>query len=320
MNAALRVPFSLSALVGMAVMNGCSPAAEDKQYVGYVEADWTYVSAPQAGWIVGRPVAEGARVDVGDLLFELDSDRQRAAIEQANANVAGAAANVDNTRTGARTAEIKALQAQLAEARANLDAARSERSRIIPLVSEGIESRLRGDQVDAAFREAQARVIKAEQQIAVAQMATRPALQAVAQADVAAARAAKGAAQYDLSQRRITAVRASLVSEVFQKQGEYVTAGSPVVALLPEDGLKVRFYVSQSDLPSLAVGKQVSVKADGLPKPITGRISFIAREAEFTPPVIYSKDARGKLVFLIEATVSANTNLNPGLPVDVSVL
>lgn len=319
MKAASRGGVAIIASAAMMALAACSPASESGTYVGYVEADWTYVSAPQAGWIVGRPVAEGARVDAGDLLFELDSDRQRAAIAQADATVAAAAASAANTRTGARAPEISALQAQLAQEQANLDAAQSERSRILPLVAEGIETRLRGDQLEAAWREAQARVANAQQQIAVARLAGRPALRAVAEADANAARAARDAAKYDLSQRRVTAGGTALVTEVFQKPGEYVTQGTPVVALLPTDGLKVRFFVSQADLPGLAIGKRVLVKADGLPAPVAGRISFIAKEAEFTPPVIYSKDARGKLVFLIEATMPSIAKLNPGLPVDVSV-
>ena len=306
-------------IAGLLALGGCSSGPESKTYIGYVEADWVYVSAPQAGWLVDRPAAEGTRVKAGDLLFELDDNRQRAAMGQADANIAAAAAQAENAGTGARAPEVKALQAQLAEAQANLDKAQSERSRVLPLVAEGIESRLRGDQVDAVFREAQARVASARQQIATAQLAARPALRDAANAQVKAARAARESAQYDLTQRRVTAGIAALVSEVFEKQGEYVTAGSPVLALLPTDGLKVHFFVSQAQLPGIAIGKTVSIKADGLAQPIEGKISYIAKEAEFTPPVIYSKDSRGKLVFLIEATVATTTKLNPGLPVDVSV-
>jgi HlyD family secretion protein len=107
------------------------------------------------------------------------------------------------------------------------------------------------------------------------------------------------------------------VEEEFLDVGEYATAGAPVLAILPRDGLKVRFFVPQAELPGLALGHQVSVWADGLEQPVSAPISYIAPDAEFTPPVIYSKEARAKLVFLVEAELPAGTGLPPGLPVEV---
>lgn len=67
----------------------------------------------------------------------------------------------------------------------------------------------------------------------------------------------------------------------------------------------------------MRVGDDVFVSADGLAEPIRARIIYIATDAEFTPPVIYSKDTRGKLVFLIEARLPAGAGFHPGLPIEV---
>lgn len=300
------------------VLNACSDTPNENVHIGYVEADWIYVSAPQSGWIKTRPAIDGAKVSAGDILFTLDNERQQASIAEANSRISQASAEAQNIASGARAPEIRALQAQLGETSALLAQARSERNRIMPLVQQGIESRSRGDQVEANLRAAQARVNNAREQIRIASLAGRPANQSAARANIEAARAVKNSASYELDQRTIKSQVDAIVSETFQKPGEFVNAGNPVLALLPKDGLKVRFFVNQRQLPGYKVGQTVTVNADGISSPVKAKVSYIATEAEFTPPVIYSKDARGKLVFLIEATVPATSQLKPGLPVDIS--
>ena len=92
-----------------------------------------------------------------------------------------------------------------------------------------------------------------------------------------------------------------------------------MLAILPEDGVKIRFFVPQAELPKFAVDGLVTISADGFDAPIEARVTHIAAEAEFTPPVIYSAEAREKLVFLIEAKPVGDARLRPGLPVNVSL-
>ena len=87
--------------------------------------------------------------------------------------------------------------------------------------------------------------------------------------------------------------------------------------------MKARFFAPQSELEQFAIGKTVFLYADGLDEPVEATISFIAKEAEFTPPVIYSASSREKLVFLVEARLQnadgGNANLRPGLPVEIAL-
>jgi HlyD family secretion protein len=85
--------------------------------------------------------------------------------------------------------------------------------------------------------------------------------------------------------------------------------------------VKVRFFVPETKLGAIRAGQKVSLACDGCPGTIEGTISFIAPQAEFTPPVIYSKDNRAKLVFLVEARPAPRdaAKLHPGQPVDVSL-
>ena len=100
------------------------------------------------------------------------------------------------------------------------------------------------------------------------------------------------------------------------RAGERVVANAPVMVLLPDGALKLRFYVPQPRLAQVRVGSTVAVTCDGCPANLRATVSFVSPQAEYTPPVIYSRDNRAKLVFLVEAR-AANQALKPGQPVDV---
>ena len=93
-------------------------------------------------------------------------------------------------------------------------------------------------------------------------------------------------------------------------------AGRPVVSLLPPGNIKVRFFVAETAVAKVALGDAVQVTCDGC-QPIAAKVTFIARAAEYTPPVIYSLEERNKLVFMIEARTDTPGNLRVGQPVNV---
>ena len=92
----------------------------------------------------------------------------------------------------------------------------------------------------------------------------------------------------------------------------------PILSLLPDSRIKVRFFVPEAQLSAYRVGGTVRFGCDGCAKGLTAKIAYIAPRPEFTPPVIYSREARDRLVYLVEAQPSAR--LNPGQPVDVEPL
>ena len=299
------------------VLAGCTQQA-DTVHLGYIEADWTYVAAPAAGRIVEQSVKEGDRVAPGDFLFRLDSTAEEAAVSEASSRLDQATAQANDLSTGARPPEMKRLEAQLAAAKARLVKATSERDRILPLVEQGYAPKSQRDTVEAEFDAAAAAVHAAEQDLKVAALPARDATREAAQAATQSAEAAKTAAEYRLHEKRAIAPVEGRVEEVFFRTGEFVTPGKPVIAILPEGGLKARFYVPETELSKLKAGESVSVTADGLQAPVEAEITFIAHEAEFAPPVIYARHSREKLVFMVEAKVPAGIGLHPGLPVEVN--
>jgi HlyD family secretion protein len=144
---------------------------------------------------------------------------------------------------------------------------------------------------------------------------------AAAQADVDAARAVLAQSDWRLAQRAIASTAKGVVQDTFYSEGEWVASGSPVVSLLPPGNIKLRFFVPETAVGSLKIGQPVRAACDGCSAPVAAKISFISRQAEYTPPVIYSREQRTKLVFLVEARPEPAdaTKLKPGQPLDVSL-
>lgn len=125
--------------------------------------------------------------------------------------------------------------------------------------------------------------------------------------------------QTKLARRKAFSPAAGTVQQIYFRVGELVPAGRPVVAILPPGNMKVRFFVSEAMLPRIALDDTVNIQCDGCPGGLTARVSFIARTAEFTPPVIFSLEERHKLVFMVEALPEKPEALRVGQPVTVTL-
>lgn len=126
-------------------------------------------------------------------------------------------------------------------------------------------------------------------------------------------------AQWNFDQKRQAAPQSGLVYDTLFRQGEWVPAGKPVVVLLPPPNIKVRAFVPETRVGTIHYDDPVQVFVDGVQNPFVGKVSYISPRAEYTPPVIYSRESRSKLVFMIESVFEPQVavNLHPGQPVDV---
>jgi HlyD family secretion protein len=140
-----------------------------------------------------------------------------------------------------------------------------------------------------------------------------------AEATLRTAQARLVSSQTRLDRRKVASPVTGSVEQIYFRVGEMIPAGKPVVALLPPDNLKVRFFVDEPTLPHIKLGDEVKVTCDGCAADLTATISFIARSSEFTPPVIYSTEERAKLVFMVEARPQHPDRLRVGQPVSVTV-
>jgi HlyD family secretion protein len=285
---------------------------------GYVEGRYVYASAESAGRIETMPVARGARVNAGDILFILASSEEATRVAEAEARVAQAEAQLANLRSGMRPEEIAVLEAQVAEAQAALDAATKDAERARTLRAQNVVAQAQVDAAEEGLQVATARLEAAERQLAVGRLPARPEEILAAEKNLDALRSALDLARTQVAKRTVLAAASGLVEETFFEAGEFVGVAQPVISILPDDGRLVRFFVPEPLLTRSAPGTSVGVSCDGCPDGLTAQISFVATQPEFTPPVIYSRDNREKLVWMVEARPEGDAARLPvGQPVDI---
>lgn len=291
-------------------------------YQGYAEGEYVRVAVPEAGILEALYVERGAMVAVGDPLFALERARESAVRDEAAARVAQARAELDNLSTGSRASEIAMLEAELDGARAELHLARTHLGRQQELEQREFASTRSLDEARTGVNRWAARVAEIEAHVETALLGGRTDEVIAAQAAVAAGEAVLAQAIWHIERRTPEAVSAARVEDTLYRPGEFVPAGRPVVTLLPPENVLVRFFVPEPELGAVQYGQAVILRCDGCPDEIPGHVTFIANEAEFTPPVIYSSDSRAKLVFLVEAhpdDLNSGLTLHPGQPIDVEL-
>jgi HlyD family secretion protein len=284
----------------------------------YIEGEPLYLAAPVAGTVTGMYVVRGQDVATGARLFVVDPQQPASARDQAQAELAAAQAQAVDARKGERPLELAVLDANIAAAEAKARDAEITLRRVATLEAKGFDSRSALDDAKANAQSADAALKAAKKQRDVATLGSRADQIRAADARVSQAQASLTGAAARLSDNAPVAHEPARVEDVFFQQGEWAPANQPILSLLPDARIKVRFFVPEKSLSAYRVGGVVRFGCDGCAKGLTAKINYIAPRPEFTPPVIYSREARDRLVYLVEALPSAR--LNPGQPVDVTPL
>ena len=313
-----RIGF-VAATIGALMLAGCGNSTPPG-YPGYVEADYVRVAAPLSGSLARLSVNRGDEIAANAPLFVLESAQEAAARAEAESRARQAEATLADLEKARRPPEIAAVRAQLAQAEAAIKQSENDLTRTQKLVADKFLPMQQLDQATAKRDSDRARIAELRAQLELANLPARTDAISAARAEAKAANDALAQAQWRLDQKTQTAPVAGIVYDTLYRPGEWVAAGSPVVSLLPPGNVKIRFYIPEPALATLRRGAAVSVRCDGCSAPIAARVAFIAPQAEYTPPVIYSRENRSKLVFLVEARPDVpNAALHPGLPVEVSL-
>ena len=287
----------LAATLLAAVLIGCIPAP-DRTYAGYIEGEWLYLAAPLGGYLDTLPVARGSRVAASAPVFSVEALPEQQGLREAQARADSARQKAQNLSEPRRPSEVAAIEAQMRVAQAALALSTRQLEQAQALAASQFVSDARVDEARAAKARDAA---QAEAEAAVAQVAQK---------------------QWQVDRKLVTAPLPGEITEIYYRPGEWVAAGAPVASLLPDARRRVRFFVPETAIGALKPGQKIEARCDGCPAPIRATIDFIAPQAEYTPPVIYSRGSREKLVFRVEAAAAPDKapTLRPGLPVDVRVL
>lgn len=318
----MKVPRSIIVAAALSCsalwMDGCRQATPPRVQ-GYVEGEYVYVASPFSGAVRTLAVSRGAQVQPGDALFALDPQPEQSARDEAARRLSQARAQYEDVKKGRRTTEVESMEQQLRQARAALALSEKNFARQQELFRTGATAASALDAARAQHDQDQHRVSQLEADRQTADLPSREDQIAAAEANVRALEAALAQADWNLAQKRQSAPQAGLVFDTMYRPGEWVPIGHPVVSLLPPENMKVRAFVPETRVGALHAGDAVRVQVDGVHDPYAGRINYVSPQAEYTPPVIYSQESRGKLVFMVEVRFdpAAARNLQPGQPVDV---
>ena len=287
----------LSALL-LAALTGCTDA--DKPLLGTLEWDRVSLPAEASEVLLRIAVAEGERVEAGQLLLELDPRRQDARIAQARAEVEQAAAHLAELSNGARSETIDAARADLARNRAELTDAERSFSRIAELYQRKQVAIAELDRARAARDQASAATRSAEAQLRELTNGTRPEQLEQAAAALEAARGNLAQLQVGREHLSLRAPRAGMVDALPFKVGDQPPAGAELVSLLVGEQPYARVFIPASIRAQVSVGDVMRVFVEGVEQPFQARVRSIRSEAAFTPYYALTGDDASRLMYRAE--------------------
>ena len=301
------------------LLPGCPKPPE--ALIGYVEGEYVSIAPIAVARVASETVRRGDALKAGDAIATLETRDAEIAVRNAEAALAQAQAELANILYGRRPEEIAALEASLASAKLTADDAKRTFDRKQDLLNRGFASQSDFDAAQTANDVAVSRVRELTANLAVAKLPARDEEIASARKKVDQAQAALDDAKWRLDQRKLVAPASGYVSDIIRRVGDVAGPSAPVVSFLPDGAIKLKVYVPEARFSQLTLGQELQVRCDGCEKGLTANITFLSREPEFTPPVIYSLESRQTLVYLVEARASHDRplRLQPGQIVDVDL-
>lgn len=265
-------------------------------------------------------------------------------VSQAKARSQQLQAKLDQLIAGPRPQEIDVAKAQLNVAEAQLRFAEESLARVRQAREARAATPQDLDQAVAALQAAQGEVAARQEELSLLQAGTREeeiraaraaaaeaqlaaelAEQGFREEDIAAAQAATDAAeasvaalQARIEELQVRAPVAGVIESLDIRKGDMASAGAPVLAILADGRMWVRAYVPETRL-NVKTGQQVAITVDSYPQErFAAEITYISRQAEFTPSNVQTPEERVKQVFRIKATLAEGRDkLRPGMPADV---
>ncbi|KRP94302.1 hemolysin D [Bradyrhizobium yuanmingense] len=232
----------------------------------YVKADSTIVAPKVSGYIAKVLVGDNEKVRAGQLLAKIDDRDFKAALDQAKADVAAGEASVRNIDAQLELQQpiIEQSTADVAAAEANLKFAQEERARYDDLMKSGSGTIQRAQQTDAALRASSAQLQHAKSGLVAAQrkvdVLTTQRAQATAQLE--RARAVAQQAALNLTYTEITAPVDGTVGARSLRVGQYVQAGTQLMAVVPLDAVYVVANFKETQLTHVRPGQPVELHVD----------------------------------------------------------
>ena len=235
----------------------------------YIRGDVTPLSAQVEGYVRHVAVDDFQRVNKGDLLLAIEDDDYKARVTQAEAAVLGAEAAIDNikARKASQHAQIAEAQATIAGTQAGVERTRLEAARQRSLLATTYGTQQKLEQAVAEERRLAATLSRNQAQLDAQnrEMAVLDTQEVQLRADLKAKQAALDLANINLARTRIAAPVGGDVSERGVRDGQYVHAGTQLIAVVPLDKVWVVANYKETQLTHVAMGQQAEIRVDTFP-------------------------------------------------------
>ncbi|MBK3660746.1 HlyD family secretion protein [Bradyrhizobium diazoefficiens] len=271
----------------------------------YVKADSTIIAPKVSGYIAQVLVGDNEKVKAGQVLAKIDDRDFKAALGQARADVAAAEASVRNLDAQLELQQpiIEQSTADVAAADANLKFAQEERARYDDLMKSGSGTIQRAQQTDAALRASNAQLQHAKSGLVAAQrkvdVLTTQRAQATAQLD--RARAVADQAELNLSYTEITAPVDGTVGARSLRIGQYVQAGTQLMAVVPLDAVYVVANFKETQLTHVRAGQPVELYVDSFRnKPLHGHVDSLSPASGLEFALLPPDNATGNFTKIVQ--------------------
>ncbi len=261
---------------------------------GTLEATEVTVAAQTAGQILRLSRDEGDAVAAGDTLATIDVEKLMLQRRQL-------LASVDEIRANRRPVAETVRQAT-----DNLENIEKSYRRINALFEQGTATQQQRDDAHTKY------------QVAQSQLESAKAQGAMLDAREATVRASIALLDRQIRDGAVIAPLAGVITEKYVESGEIVGAGSAVFKIADTKRFWIKVYVSERDLGLFAVGSVAQVRVDAHPEPLSGAVSWVSPQAEFTPKNVETRDARAELVYAVKVTIENPPGvLKIGMPAEV---
>ncbi len=298
------------------VWRGSHVSPDSLRLSGHIEATETDLSFKVPGKIASINFEEGDWLKAGQVAAQLEDQDLRQDVAQAEAALSAAQANLDKLLAGSRPQEKKEAQAQVGQARADLEDKQREYRRMQALYEKATVSAQTRDKAQAAFLMAKEAHRRTAENYSLVKEGPR-------KEDIEAGRAELKRTQAALELTRTRLGYATLVSPVTgvvlvrpAEPGEVVAVGSPVLTLGDLNNIYFEGYIPETDLAKVRFGQKAALYTDTYPgKEYPARISFISSKAEFTPKTVETFKERVTLVYRTKIRAeNPQYELKPGMP------
>lgn len=248
------------------ILSACNEE-ENKSFSGYIDTDLVYLSADLGGRLTDLAVSKGQLVKENQFLFKLEQTNEHYNVKMSQLNT-------------------KALLAQRQQILIQLNYNKINYHRIIEMRKQNAAS-----QNDLDLARSQLDISK--QQIADIDVKINS-----NQIEVADQK-------WRMTRKENVAPQQGIIFDTYYTQGEYVQAAAPVLSLITKNNIKAIFFVPEKYLSQLRLNEHIKIRTDQNDHFATGHISYISNIAEYTPPIIYSREERQRLVFRIETLIDS---------------